>query len=88
MRITSGGSVLIGTDTTVSNGYPLEIEANSGGGQIYLKRRAAYGQIFMGGATVAATALFIRSAGAGGVKLLASATAWASASDESLKENN
>ena len=85
MRITSGGEVLIGTQ--VNNGYPLEIEANSGGGQIYLKRSASYAEIFMGGSTVADTAFFIRSAGAGGVKLLASATAWASASDESLKEN-
>ena len=83
--ITSGGNVLVGT--AVSNNYPLEIEANSGGGQIYLKRSAAYAEIFMGGALAVDTAFFIRSAGTGGVKLLASATSWASASDISIKEN-
>jgi hypothetical protein len=87
MRITSGGSLSINTGSGSSNSYPLEIEAFSGGAQIKLKRSAAFTDMFMGGTTSSGTEFFIRSAGTGGVKLAAAATAWASASDESLKEN-
>jgi hypothetical protein len=83
MRITSGGNVLIGT--TASNGWPLELESKAGGEQVYLKRSAAFAEMFMGGITSGGTLFYIRSAGSGGVVLSAGATSWASASDERLK---
>jgi hypothetical protein len=83
MRITSVGNLLIGTIS--SNNYPFEVEANGSGNHIHLKRSAANSDIFMGGTTLAATQLFIRSGGSGGVRLDAGATSWVSASDERLK---
>ena len=79
----NGGKVLIGT--TTSNNTPLEIECGGGGDGIYLKRSAAYCQMFIGGTTTGTAITFIRTAGSGGVKLDSGATAWASASDERLK---
>ena len=86
MRITSGGNVLIGT--TASNGWPLEVESKAGGEQVYLKRSAAFAEMFMGGITSGGTLFYIRSAGSGGVVLSAGATSFASASDERLKNIN
>jgi hypothetical protein len=86
MRITSGGNVLI--NTTTSNNTPLEIECGSGGDGIYLKRSGAYSQMFIGGNTTGTAITFIRTAGSGGVRLDSGATAWASSSDERLKNIN
>ncbi|MFY7886119.1 MAG: tail fiber domain-containing protein, partial [Dolichospermum sp.] len=86
MRITGGGNVLI--NTTTSNNTPLEIECGSGGDGIYLKRSGAYSQMFIGGNTTGTAITFIRTAGSGGVRLDSGATAWASSSDERLKNIN
>lgn len=86
LLIKNAGWVLINTSTT--NSYPLEIEASTGGEQIYLKRSGANGQIFMGGSTGAGTTLFVRANGSGGVQLTSGATSWASASDLRLKNIN
>jgi len=86
MRITNGGNVLI--NTTTSNNTPLEIECGSGGDGIYLKRSGAYSQMFIGGNTTGTAITFIRTAGSGGVRLDSGATAWASSSDERLKNIN
>jgi hypothetical protein len=84
MRITSAGNVLINT-TSSTSGYPLEVEAGSGGIQLYLKRSGANAEIFMGGTTGASTQLFIRANGSNGVYLNAGGNAWVANSDERLK---
>ena len=83
MRITSGGAVLINTST--SNSYPLELEAFTGGNQIYLRRDGANAKIFMGGSTGASTALYIQSYNTNGVYLTAGGTSWTANSDIRLK---
>jgi hypothetical protein len=83
MQITNGGSVLINTAT--SNSYPLEIEAFTGGNQIYLKRDGANAKMFMGGSTGASTAFYIQSFNTNGVYLTAGGTSWTANSDIRLK---
>jgi len=95
MRITSGGNVLIGTQTDNGarlnvNGsymaYPVSIEAGAGGNQLALTRSGAVAEIYMGGSTGAGTQLYVRSGGSGGVRLDAGSTGWVSASDIRLKD--
>jgi len=83
MRITSAGSLLI--NTTTSNSYPLELEAFTGGNQIYLKRDGANAKMFMGGSTGASTAFYIQSFNTNGVYLTAGGTSWTANSDIRLK---
>jgi hypothetical protein len=83
MRITSGGSVLINTTSSVN--YPLEIESFAGGSCIYLKRSGANGQIAIGGTTAGGSLVFVSANNSGGVQLTNGATSWTSASDSRLK---
>jgi hypothetical protein len=86
LRITSGGAVLI--NTTATNGYALEIEALSGGNQLFLKRSGANAGMFMGGVTGATTQFFIQANASGGVYLTSGATSWTGNSDLRLKNIN
>jgi len=83
MRITSTGGLLI--NTTTSNSYPLELEAFTGGNQIYLKRDGANAKMFMGGSTGASTAFYIQASNTNGVYLTAGGTSWTANSDIHLK---
>ena len=86
MTIESDGSVYMGEPTMTA--YPLNIEASSGGNQIRLTRENAYADIYMGGSTVTGTQLFIRSGGAGGVRLDYNSTSWVAVSDANIKNIN
>jgi hypothetical protein len=95
VKITSGRRMLLATDTdtgaviNVSGsymGYPVSIEAQSGGGQLALTRGGAVGEFYMGGTTGGTTELYVRSGGSGGVRLDAGTTGWVSASDIRLKD--
>jgi hypothetical protein len=83
MRILSTGGLLI--NTTTSNSYPLELEAFTGGNQIYLKRDGANAKMFMGGSTGASTAFYIQASNTNGVYLTAGGTSWTANSDIRLK---
>jgi hypothetical protein len=83
MRITSGGSVIVGQSYMT---YPVSVEAQSGGGQLALTRSGAVAEFYMGGTTGGSTQLFVRSGGSGGVRLDAGSTGWVSASDIRLKD--
>ena len=95
VKITSGRRMLLATDTdtgaviNVSGsymGYPVSIEAQSGGGQLALTRGGAVGEFYMGGTTGGTTELYVRSGGSVGVRLDAGAGTWANVSDIRLKD--
>jgi len=95
--VSSSGNIMIGTTTDTGaklnvggsyDGYPVSIEASSGGNQLSLTRGGAVAQFYMGGSSGGATQLYVRSGGSGGVRLDAGSTGWVSASDIRLKNIN
>ena len=91
----NNNNVLLGTTTDTGarlnvggsyDGYPVSIEAGSGGNQLSLTRGGAVAQFYMGGSSAGATQFYIRAGGSGGVLLSAGSTGWVSASDIRLKD--
>ena len=95
MRVSTSRNLLIGTTTDTGarlnvggsyDGYPVSIEAGSGGNQLSLTRGGAVAQFYMGGSTAGGTQFYVRAGGSGGVLLSAGSTGWVSASDIRLKD--
>lgn len=95
MRVSTSRNLLIGTTTDTGarlnvggsyEGYPVSIEAGSGGNQLSLTRGGAVAQFYMGGSTAGGTQFYVRAGGSGGVLLSAGSTGWVSASDIRLKD--